>query len=82
MSAAEPEKFPIAHSTAYLGLAALLTIRDNPDDEYDTEAVDYAAQVLDLIKAQPETVLSLAAVELEEIGPMLLDNASTWVDDD
>jgi hypothetical protein len=77
-----PEMFPIAHSTAYLGLAALLTLRDNTDDEYDAAASDYAARVLDLIKAQPETVLLLQPGELEETGPMLLDNAPAWLDDE
>jgi hypothetical protein len=75
------EKFPIAHSTAYLGLAALLTIRDNTDDEYDDEATRYAAHVLNIIKATPETVLSLEAVELEDVGPYLLDNSPAWLND-
>lgn len=81
MSKRQPEMFPIAYSTAYLALAALLTIRENHDDEYDTAAVDYAASVLRLIKAQPETVLLLDPTELEEMGPHLIDNASAWLDE-
>lgn len=75
------EMFPIAYSTAYLALAALITLRENHDDEYDTDAVAYAASALALIKAQPETVLLLDPSELEEMGPHLIDNATAWLDD-
>lgn len=73
------EIYPIAYSTAYLALAALLTIRNDDTDTYDDEARDYAAAILRLIQAQPETVLTLPPSELEKTGPMLLDNASTWL---
>jgi len=73
------ETFPIAYSTAYLCLAALLTIRDNTDDEYDDEATRYAARVLNIIKAQPETVLTLPPDELEQTGPAILDNSEAWL---
>lgn len=75
------EMFPIAYSTAYLALAALITLRENHDDEYDTEAVEYAHRALTLIKAQPETVLLLDPTELEEMGPHLIDNATAWLDE-
>lgn len=75
----EPEQFPIAYSTAYLGLAALLTIRDDPDEHYGSEATRYATHVLELIKAQPETVLHLPPSELEQTGPLLIDNSETWL---
>jgi hypothetical protein len=82
MTADDQELYPIAHSTAYLGLAALLTIRENGDDDFDAEAVDYATRVLAIIKATPETVLMLPASDLEDIGPVLLDNSHTWLDDE
>ena len=75
----EPEQFPIAYSTAYLGLAALITIRDDPDEHYGAEATRYATHVLELIKAQPETVLHLPPGELEQTGPLLIDNSETWL---
>jgi hypothetical protein len=73
------EKFPIAYSTAYLCLAALLTIRDDPDHAYGDEAERYAHDVLELIKAQPETVLTLPPTELEQTGPAILDNSRAWL---
>lgn len=73
------EKFPIAYSTAYLCLAALLTIRDDPDQHYGTEATRYATEVMELVKAQPITVLNLPPDELEEIGPTILDNSRAWL---
>ena len=75
------EMFPIAYSTAYLALAALITLRENHEHEYDTEAVEYADRALTIIKAQPETVLMLDPIELEEMGPHLIDNATAWLDD-
>jgi hypothetical protein len=73
------EIFPIAYSTAYLGLAALMTIRHNEDGDHNAETVDYATSVLELIKAQPETVLSLPPDQLEETGPVILTNARAWL---
>jgi hypothetical protein len=75
------ELFAITYSTAYLALAGLLTIRTNDDDYFDDEAVDYATQVLRMIKAQPETVLTLPPHLLEEMGPTLLDNARAWLNE-
>jgi hypothetical protein len=74
-----PELYPIAHSSAYIFLAAMITIRDNDHDAFNDTASDYAAKILRIVQAQPETVLTLPASELEEIGPMLLDNAPTWL---
>ena len=76
----EPELFAIAYSTAYLGLAALLTIRSNLDDEFDERAFEYAARILEIIKAQPETILTLAPDEIENTGPSILDNCRAWLD--
>jgi hypothetical protein len=76
----ERELFPIAYSTAYLGLAALLTIRQNVDGDFDAEAVEYATRVCEVIKAQPETILTLAPDELEQTGPSILDNCRAWLD--
>lgn len=73
------EKFPIAYSTAYLCLAALLTIRDDPDEHYGPEATRYAENILELIKAQPETVLTLPPDQLESTGPAILDNSRAWL---
>jgi hypothetical protein len=73
------EIFPIAYSTAYLCLAALITLRDHDADEYGDDATEYAHNILEVIKAQPETVLSLAPKELEAIGPTLIDNARAWL---
>lgn len=75
----DPEYFPIAYSTSYLALAALITMRANANDEYDDATVRYVTHALNIIKAQPETVLLLKPTELEETGPMLLDNAPTWL---
>ena len=74
------ELYPIAYSTAYIFLAAMITIRDNDHDLFDDNATAYATQILKIIQAQPSTVLHLAASELEDIGPVLLDNAHTWLD--
>ena len=74
-----PEIYPIAYSTAYLCLAALLTIRANDDDHFDATATRYAAEILELVKHQPETVLSLPPSELEETGPSILANARAWL---
>lgn len=76
------EMYPLAYSTAYLGLAALITIRENADDYFDDESVDYATSVLALIRNQPETVLCLAAAEIEEMGPHILENAKMWPADE
>jgi hypothetical protein len=76
---ATPELDPIAHSSAYIFLAAMITIRDNDHDAFNDTASEYAAKILRIVQAQPETVLTLPASELEEIGPMLLDNAPTWL---
>ena len=75
----QPELYPIAHSSAYIFLAAMITIRDNDHDHFNDTASEYAAQILRIVQAQPETVLTLPASELEEIGPVLLDNAHTWL---
>jgi len=75
----QPELYPIAHSSAYIFLAAMITIRDNDHDAFNYTASEYAAQILRIVQAQPETVLTLPASELEEIGPVLLDNAHTWL---
>ncbi|MFZ9846491.1 MAG: hypothetical protein ACO3E3_05095, partial [Candidatus Limnocylindrus sp.] len=71
--------FPIAYSTAYLCLAALLTIRENADEDFDDVAVEYATRVCEVIKAQPETVLTLPPDELEATGPAILDNSRAWL---
>jgi hypothetical protein len=76
---ATPELYPISHSSAYIFLAAMITIRDNDHDAFNDTASEYAAKILRIVQAQPETVLTLPASELEEIGPMLLDNAPTWL---
>lgn len=76
-----PEMFAIAYSTAYLALAALLTLREDADDEFGDATRDYATRVLELIKRQPETVLNLSSRALEDIGPHMLDNATAWLDD-
>jgi ApbE superfamily uncharacterized protein (UPF0280 family) len=73
------EYFPIAYSTAYIGIAALVTIRANENDAFDEATVAYATRILELIKAQPDTVLTLPPTELEETGPLILDNAQTWL---
>ena len=73
------ELYPIAHSSAYIFLAAMITIRDNDHAHFNDTASEYAAQILRIVQAQPETVLTLPASELEEIGPVLLDNAHTWL---
>jgi hypothetical protein len=70
--------YPIAYSTAYLGLAALLTIRNNEDDDFDERAVEYATRILELMQRQPETILTLSPDKLEELGPFILDNAKHW----
>lgn len=76
-----PELYPLTHSTAYLALAALLTIRQNADDDHNQHTIDYVTQVLRMIQAQPETVLNLPSHTLEDMGPTLLDNAHTWLND-
>jgi hypothetical protein len=73
------EIFPIAYSTAYLCLAALITIRTNEDGDHDEHAVEYATRVLELVKAQPETVLNLPPDQLEETGPSILTNSRAWL---
>ena len=73
------EIFPIAYSTAYLCLAALITIRTNEDGEHDENSVEYATRVLELVKAQPETVLTLPPDQLEETGPSILSNSRAWL---
>lgn len=76
------EMYPLAYSTAYLGLAALITIRENADNHFDEASVDYARSVLSLIRNQPETVLMLPPSEIEEMGPHILENAKAWPDDE
>lgn len=73
------EIFPIAYSTAYLCLAALITIRTNEDGDHDANAVEYATRVLELVKAQPDTVLTLPPDQLEETGPSILSNSRAWL---
>ena len=73
------EIFPIAYSTAYLCLAALITIRTNEDGDHDQHSVEYATRVLELVKAQPETVLNLPPDQLEETGPSILTNSRAWL---
>ena len=73
------EIFPIAYSTAYLCLAALITIRTNEDGDHDEHSVEYATRVLELVKAQPETVLTLPPDQLEETGPSILSNSRAWL---
>lgn len=73
------EIFPIAYSTAYLCLAALITIRTNEDGDHDDNSVEYATRVLELVKAQPETVLTLPPDQLEETGPSILSNSRAWL---
>ena len=53
------ELYPIAYSTAYIFLAAMITIRDNDHNHFDDNAVTYATQILKIIQAQPQTVLHL-----------------------
>jgi hypothetical protein len=75
------ELYAITYSTAYLALAGLLTIRSNDDDTHNSDTVEYATQILEMIKRQPETVLTLPPHLLEEMGPTLLDNARAWLND-
>jgi hypothetical protein len=77
----EPELFAIAYSTAYLALAALITLREDVDYEYGDATREYVTRVLELIKRQPETVLTLTSADLEHVGPHLLDNSPAWLDD-
>lgn len=76
----EPEIFPISYSTAYLCIAALATIRTNEDELFDSEVVSYVRRIMEIVKAQPDTVLTLPPSELEEMGPLLLNNAATWLE--
>ncbi len=73
------EIFPIAYSTAYLCLAALITIRANEDGDHDDHSVEYATRVLELVKAQPETVLNLPPDQLDQTGPSILYNSRAWL---
>lgn len=72
------DQYALTYSTAYLALAALITIRNNHDDEFDARSVEYATAILAMIRNQPDTVLNLTAHGVEEMGEQLIDNARHW----
>jgi len=76
------EQYPLTPSTAFLALAALLTIRKNDDDEYDTATLVYVSYVLDVLRHQPATVTSLRDTDIAAMGATLIDNSHTWLHND
>ena len=72
-------RFAITASTCVLALSGLVTIRDNDDDLYDAEAVAFADYLIQIILAQPDTVLAMEASELDEIGQTLIHNCEAWL---
>jgi len=79
MSDQPHDYYPIAYSTAYICLAALLTIQNDDTLNHSDDTRTYVDEVLRLVKAQPETVLNLPPGDLEEIGPSILANARAWL---
>ena len=75
------EAFAITYSTAYIGIAALLTMRDNEDDLFDDATIEYASKVLEYIRNQPDRVLNLEAEEMKMIGPYLVSDTRVWIDE-
>jgi hypothetical protein len=71
--------FAITASTCFLALSGLVTIRDNDDDLYDAEAVAFADYLIQIILAQPDTVLAMEASELDGIGETLISNCEAWL---
>ena len=79
MSKKKPEQvFAITASTCFLALSGLVTIRDD-DGLYDDEAVAFADYLIQIILAQPDTVLAMEASELDEIGQTLIHNCEAWL---
>ena len=80
MSKNKPQRvFAITASTCFLALSGLVTIRDNDDGLYDDEAVAFADYLIQIILAQPDTVLAMEASELDEIGQTLIHNCEAWL---
>ena len=80
MSKKKPEQvFAITASTCFLALSGLVTIRDNDDDLYDPEAVAFAEYLIQIILAQPDTVLAMEASEIDDIGQTLIHNCEAWL---
>ena len=80
MSKSKPEQvFAITASTCFLALSGLVTIRDNDDGLYDDEAVAFADYLIQIILAQPATVLAMEASEPDEIGQTLIHNCEAWL---
>jgi hypothetical protein len=75
----QKQVFAITASTCFLALSGLVTIRDNDDDLYDDEAVAFADYLIQIILAQPDTVLAMEASELDEIGQTLIHNCEAWL---
>ena len=75
----DPDEYAITPSTAFLGISALVTIRDNEHELYDSASVEFAEYVLKIIKHQPDTVLNLKPNELEAIGRTLIENSPAWL---
>lgn len=71
--------FAITASTCFLALSGLVTIRDNDDDLYDDQAVAFADYLIQIILAQPSTVLAMEASELDDIGQTLIHNCEAWL---
>lgn len=71
--------FAITASTCFLALSGLVTIRDNDDGLYDDEAVAFADYLIQIILAQPDTVLAMEASELDDIGQTLIHNCEAWL---
>jgi hypothetical protein len=46
---------------------------------YDDEAVAFADYLIQIILAQPDTVLAMEASELDEIGQTLIHNCEAWL---
>ncbi len=80
MSKNKPEQvFAITASTCFLALSGLVTIRDNDDDAYDSEAVAFADYLIQIILAQPDTVLAREASQRDDIGQTLSHNCEAWL---
>ena len=71
--------FAITASTCFLALSGLVTIRDNDDGLYDDEAVAFADYLIQIILAQPDTVLAMEASELDDMGQTLIHNCEAWL---
>lgn len=75
----EDQRFPIAPSTAFLALSALVTLRDDDDGQYGVDASAFAEYILTIILCQPATVLAMQPRELDEIGSSLISNCEAWL---